>query len=279
MSVAFERTCRIRLHPCAILAIGLGMGCAPGPAPTSHAQLAFLPGLPALPASASAKKQDARRSANAIETPPDPEATPAFRYANLDRDACEAELTRRAIPFTRVDEARGVLAPVRLTGPVAGIAYHTGLPADQRLTSPNEVFDCRLVLALSDFSAILSAHDVVEVIHMSGWRPPPSKSWPAGKLGTRHDGALALDAGTFVLKDGTKLEVLKDFHGRIGARTCGPGTGPWPATPQAKELRSIACEAAEAHLFQVELTPDYNWPHRNHFHLEVTPGVKWFLVH
>jgi hypothetical protein len=263
------------------MALGLALGCTPAPAPTSHAQLAFLPGLPALPAPAQPQpqKRGARKNAKAIETPADPEATPAFRYANLDRDACEAELARRAIPFVRVDEARGVLAPVRLTGPVAGIAYHTGLPPDQRLTSPNEVFDCRLILALSDFSAILAAHDVVEVIHMSGWRPPPSKSWPAGKLGTRHDGALALDAGTFVHKDGTKLDVLKDFHGRIGARTCGPGTGPWPATPQAKELRSIACEAAEAHLFQVELTPDYNWPHRNHFHLEVTPGVKWFLVH
>ena len=36
---------------------------------------------------------------------------------------------------------------------------------------------------------------------------------------------------------------------------------------------------ADAHIFNVELTPDYNWPHRNHFHLEVTPKVKWFLVH
>ncbi len=27
------------------------------------------------------------------------------------------------------------------------------------------------------------------------------------------------------------------------------------------------------------LTPDYNYPHRNHFHLEVTAGVKWFVVH
>ena len=32
-------------------------------------------------------------------------------------------------------------------------------------------------------------------------------------------------------------------------------------------------------LFNVALTPDYNWAHRNHFHLEVTPRVKWFLVH
>src|SRR5262245_22842956 len=40
----------------------------------------------------------------------------ASRYAALDRAACESELARRSISFDRVVEARGVLAPVRLTG-------------------------------------------------------------------------------------------------------------------------------------------------------------------
>ena len=211
--------------------------------------------------------------------PPNPQDTPAVRYAQLDWAACEAELARRAIPFTREKDSRGVLAPVRLAGPVGGIEIHSPLPEKQRATSPNEVFDCRLVLALDDLAAILRAHDVVGVVHLSGWRPPSAKHWPSGKLGTRHDGALAIDAGWFVKRDGTKLDVEKDFHGRIGAKTCGPGTGPSPATPEAMELRAIVCEAAAARIFNVELTPDYNWPHRNHFHLEVTPKVKWFLVH
>ena len=29
----------------------------------------------------------------------------------------------------------------------------------------------------------------------------------------------------------------------------------------------------------VELTPDFNWAHRNHLHLEVTAGARWFMVH
>jgi hypothetical protein len=246
------------------------VACAHGEA-TPHAELAFVH-VPDV-----ALVHSMARDPN-VE-PVDAATTPAFRYAQLDRVACERELTRRAIPFTPVPEARGVLAPVRLAGPVGGVTYRSALSAKQRETSPNEVFDCRLVLALDDFSAILRAHDVEEVIHMSAWRPPRAKSWPAEKLGTRHDGALAIDAGWFVKKGGEKLDVERDFHGRIGARTCGPGTGPSPATPEALELRSIVCEAAEAHLFQVALTPDYNWPHRNHFHLEVTPKVKWFLVH
>jgi len=203
---------------------------------------------------------------------------PALRYGRLDRVACEAELVRRAIPFTPVDEARGVLAPVRLRGALHGVTFRTALPESQRATSPWEIVDCRLALALDDFAAQLAAHDITQVIHYSIYRPPVA-SWPGSKLASRHPGALAIDAGTFVKKDGTKLEVERDFHGHIGAHTCGPGTGPHPATPEALELRRIVCDAADARLFNVALTPDYNWPHRNHFHLEVTAGASWFVVH
>jgi len=203
---------------------------------------------------------------------------PALRYGRLDRATCEAELERRAIPFARVDEARGVLAPVRLRGTLHGVTFRTGLPALQRASSPWEIVDCRLALALDDFAAQLATHDIAQVIHFSIYRPPGAR-WPQGKLASRHPGALAIDAGTFVKKDGTRLDVQRDFHGRIGTPTCTPGAGPRPATPEAIELRRVLCDAAGARLFNVALTPDYNWPHRNHFHLEVTAGVGWFVVH
>ena len=202
---------------------------------------------------------------------------PAERYARFDRDECEAELGRRGVPFTRVEEARGVLAPVRLEGPLHGVTYRTGLAESRRETSPWEIVDCRLALALDDFAVQLAAHDVVEVVHYSIYRPPSSR-WPAAKIASRHPGALAIDAASFVKRGGRTLSVERDFHGRIGAATCGSG-GPNPATLEAIELRRIVCDAAEARLFNVALTPDYNWAHRNHFHLEVTAGVDWFMVH
>ncbi|HEY8039624.1 MAG TPA: hypothetical protein VIF15_07510, partial [Polyangiaceae bacterium] len=177
---------------------------------------------------------------------PDAEHSPAFRYARLDRGTCQAELLRRHVPFARVDEARGVLAPVRLTGPLHGVTFRTGLPAASRTTSPWEIVDCRLALALDDFAVQLAAHDIEQVIHFSIYRPP-SRRWPDGKLASRHPGGLAIDAGAFVKKDGTTLQVERDFHGRIGATTCGPGAGPSPATPEAVELRGIVCDAADAH--------------------------------
>jgi hypothetical protein len=207
----------------------------------------------------------------------DPGVTPAYRYGQLDAAACLAELQARGVPFVRVEEARGVLAPLRLTGPIRGVTFRSVLPAAQRPRTPFEIVDCRLALSLSDFAEILARHGVTEVVHLSMYRPPPSK-WPAGKIGRRHDGALAIDAGRFVRADGSTLDVEKDFHGRIGAPTCAPESSPWPGDAAAVELRQIVCEAADAHLFNVELTPDYNWQHRNHFHLEVTAHVKWFLV-
>lgn len=200
-----------------------------------------------------------------------PSRPPASRYAALDQPHCEAELKKRKIPFRRVETARGVVAPVRLEGPLSGVTFRSNLSASQRKTAVIEIYDCRLVLALDDFAKILAKHDVNEVIHLSVYRPVSKKATLKNGVGRRHGGALAIDAAIFKTSDGKSLNVLKDFHGAIGAKTCPP-----PAS--ASELRKIACEASDARLFNVLLTPDYNWAHRNHFHLEVTSGARWFFV-
>jgi hypothetical protein len=205
---------------------------------------------------------------------PAPAPWPADRYSRLDQAACEAELGARGVAFRRADEALGVAEPVRLDGPLHGVTYRSELPASQRATSVYEIVDCRLALALDDFARQLAAHDVAEVVHFSIYRPPPAHAWRA----SAHARGLAIDAAFFVKRDGTKLVVERDFHGRIGARTCGGSAGPRPATPEALELRRIVCDAVDARLFNIALTPDFNWKHRNHFHLEVAQ-TRWTYVH
>lgn len=202
---------------------------------------------------------------------------PSARYAAMDRPACEAELVHRRIPFDRVDEARGVVAPVRLTGPLWGVSFHSNLPAKQRKTSVYEIYDCRLVLALDDFARILSRHDIVDVTHLSVYRPPPQKT-PLKGPGRRHSGALAIDAALFKTRDGRTISVLKDFNGRIGGKTCTSTGTPSTLSANASTLRQLVCEAADAQLFNVLLTPHFNWAHRNHFHLEVTAAARWTFV-
>lgn len=214
---------------------------------------------------------------------PPPAKGAAVRYAALDRRTCERELTRRRIAFDRVDEARGVLAPVRVKGPIGGVDIHSMLPEKQRKTSPYEIYDCRLVLALDDFARVLRRHDIVEVVHYSVYRPPP-RSLAPGKPGKRHGAAMAIDMASFKTSDGKTLSVLSDFNGRVGGKTCSEAplglvarASGHLAAP-AVTLRELVCEAANAQLFNVLLTPHYNWAHKNHFHLEVTPHVKWMVV-
>lgn len=239
----------------------------------THAKTTAKPSQTALRDSQPAQE---RTDPSRLAMPKDVTALPAYHYGQLSRAQCEAELGKRKIQFRR-EAAAGVLAPVRLEGELHGIRFRGDLAEKERATSPYEIVDCRLVLALDDFADLLARHDIVEVRHYSMYRP--DKTLAAGVMGTRHSGALAFDAGRFIDKDGKELVVDRDFHGAIDAKTCGDGAMPDPVTPEALALRAILCDAVDAHLFNVVLTPNYNQPHHNHFHLEVTPGVKWFLVH
>ena len=61
---------------------------------------------------------------------------------------------------------------------------------------------------------------------------------------------------------------------------CGGELLPRPRRPTAKTtaLRAIVCEVAAQYLFNVILTPNFNRPHRNHVHLDLTAGKRWFIV-
>jgi hypothetical protein len=204
----------------------------------------------------------------------------AEAYAVLGVEACLAELSQRHIAFTREEPKRGVKIPVRLTGKVGGVLYRSDYPDSERPSVPWEVFDCRLVLSLDDFSTILREHSVSEVRIFSAWRPPaPSKAWPMAEWGRRHQGALAVDVRELRKDTGEVLNVLKDFHGQLGSAQCAPAAPPPTLDcPEARELHALVCEASEAHVFNSILTPNYNPEHRNHFHLELTPDVDWFML-
>ena len=196
---------------------------------------------------------------------------PNERYAAMDTATCEAELGRRKVPFVVADPTQGVLAPVRLRGALTGgVTIHSLLPASQRDKAAMEIFDCRLVLALDDFSQALSKRGVVEMIHLSAYRSRANNGCTPKYDGKQHCGALAVDIAEFRRKDGSSLNVQRDFHGKIGQPTC-------PSRPN--ELWSIVCDAADKATFNVMLTPNYNAQHFNHVHVEVTPDAGWMLVH
>jgi hypothetical protein len=105
-------------------------------------------------------------------------------------------------------------------------------------------------------------------LHQTTWAPP----------GTRHPAGLAIDVGLLHKKDGRWLSVARQFQGHIGDKTCGDGAHV-PESPDARELRALVCEASDLGVFTYVLTPDYNAAHVDHFHMEIKPGVRWFLYH
>jgi hypothetical protein len=236
----------------------------------------FISGLLLVAAGAWATTYKSGRNRAAF--PGDAMSTTAYRLAQLDRSTCLSELTRRDIPYQIVAEAPGVRAPVRLKGDLRGIRFLTGATEAERDRLPWEVLDCRLVLALYEWTQVLAAHDVKEVVFSSGWRPSKALS-SGGAEGKRHSGALALDAHSFRLRSGGELVVERDFHGRIDAPVCGPDAlPPNPNSPEARQLRSIVCSSAELRVFQSILTPNYDAHHANHFHVEVVANVRWFIL-
>jgi hypothetical protein len=233
----------------------------------------------ALSASGSpSRKKKTKHRERQPEFPTDASASRACSTAALSPQGCLDELVRRGVRFRKADPAPGVRTPVRLLGPLGGVTYRTDYRDAERPTVPFEVFDCRLVVALSDVSPILQEHEIEEVRLFSAWRPPPKGLTP-GKLQNGHPGGLAADLRLFKKSSGADLDVEADFHGRIGAEPCGhAAVPPWPSTEGARELRTILCSIAEARLVHVLLSPNFDARHRNHFHVEVRPGVRWFIV-
>ena len=203
---------------------------------------------------------------------------PNIHYASLDRATCEAELTRRGAQFVVAEAVAGVMAPVRLRGPLHGVSIHSDRAPKDRERSVYDVFDCRLALALDDFSQLLAQRDVTELIFFAAYRPKSEHGCTARYWGLQHCAALAVDVRELRHRDGTTLNVERDFHGHIGVGTCANGTGPSPKAPVADELWSFVCEAANRALFHVMLTPNYNAEHKNHFHLEITPEANWMMI-
>lgn len=185
---------------------------------------------------------------------------------------CAELLVAHEVSFEALDpeDAPGVEAPIRLLGPVGGVS----LGSTSR-TWNNEVYDCRLVLALLAWSRELAEAGVVRIDHASSYRPGARVSESGAPSG--HAAGFAIDIMRLRRADGSVLDVLELWSSaERGVDPCGEGS---EDSGDLAALRSLVCSAADSELFQVVLTPHFNDVHRNHVHLEVRPDVEWSYVH
>lgn len=185
------------------------------------------------------------------------------RKAGDEGARCYRALRRGNVKFARLarSKARGVKYPVRLKGRVGGIAIRGG----GKPNAPTNYLDCRLVRKLRAWAPILRRNGVVAIDHYSVYRKN------AVVAGTRkvssHASAMAIDVARFHLKNGTEVDVLKDWKDKR------KGADPCKARPResrkAKLMRRVVCRAARKNIFHVVITPHYNKAHHNHLHLEI----------
>lgn len=204
--------------------------------------------------------------------PSEPEDRAAFRYAAMTKEDCFVELDARGVPWTHGEERGLVEAPVVLAGALRGVRLeHQYEPERGQQDEP--LMDCRLLVAVDDFAQVAEELGFSVIRYNSIYR-----RCCARRAGRRHPSALALDVTELVRNDGSVLNVRRDFHGNgIGSYTCGDRAMP-VAEPEGRALHELICALDERGSFNLMLTPNYDYRHRDHFHFEVRREIEWYLT-
>jgi hypothetical protein len=249
--------------------------CHPGVRARAHVRgPRSAPGLAAgLVAAAFALAPAAHAGSRFAFVPAAVETTRAYEYASMSAELCLMELDERGIEFEEVEGFRKIATPVRLLGPLHGVAFKQSYFPPPEGDTPGTVLDCPLALALDDLASVAAGLDVVEVRFLSMYRPGPAHH------GSRHPSGRAIDIASVLLADGAEYSVAQHFFGRTGHETCGAGANePRIDHPGAWLWRDLVCEVDGLRAFNLMLTPNHDWGHRDHLHLEVRSGVRWFLT-
>lgn len=185
---------------------------------------------------------------------------PAHQNANASSEHCRKEVTKRALSVTRVKSAaKGIADTYRLSGSMNGV----------KLLAPegkHGLLDCRLVLAIDDFTKVLAEFSVTQIRIDNFYRA--GAKLPGQKKASQHAAGLAIDMTTMTLADGRTL-TMSDWGAVIGDKPCGPDAVMNAPTEASVELRNLVCEVGRRKIFHTVLSPSFNQAHQSHFHLDI----------
>lgn len=178
---------------------------------------------------------------------------------------CHARLRRLGISYSNGPRLRGVADPVSIGLPINGIDYYAvGEPRPQKTL----FMDCTLALALHRLAETLRPHEITSVQHFGIYEYRCIGGTSPCVL-SQHAHATAIDLHEFRTSDGKTYNVESDW-------IIDPDEEPTCSAPTLgfsdMLLHELACEWHQTELFNTILTPNYNADHRNHFHVDLTPG-------
>jgi hypothetical protein len=131
-------------------------------------------------------------------------------------------------------------------------------------------------LLLSELGPTLTALSVKEVYVDNFYRP--RAHLPGKKALSQHAFGLAIDIAGFGMKNGTHLNVERDFHGTLGAPVCGPEADMTEVNRESILLRNIVCELTRIGAFNYFLTPNHDAAHHNHLHGDIKLKARDHVV-
>ncbi|MCB9632229.1 MAG: extensin family protein [Sandaracinus sp.] len=180
---------------------------------------------------------------------------------------CHAMLDALGIDWAPASATRGIADPVRVQPLIGGVRYRYVSNAEPTAMT----MDCELAPRLHHLSRIVQRYGVDEVIHIGiynyrciGGAIPTAA--PARRACTPKRAPLDI-WGLGLAADDTEYVLERDWIITDGD-TC-PGT---PSGEADRVLHEVGCAMWSERAFQIVLTPNYNAAHRNHFHVDMTPG-------
>jgi hypothetical protein len=197
-------------------------------------------------------------------------------YANLDpaddlivgppdeRPDCDAELARAGVRYRAASlpvhtEHRG-----KLVCGAPQVVTYLGGPGDI-VYEPTPLLTCGMALALASFEHIVQEEAarayrsrVVRIEQLGTYSCREIAAYPGWV--SEHSYANAIDLSRFILKNGTTIDVQRDFD---------EGDAP-PGRPAGAFLRAVSQRGNDEDVFSHVLTPFFNAAHRNHFHLDLS---------
>jgi hypothetical protein len=215
----------------------------------AYIRSACVPGAPACYQDASDACVDYRGAANPLAHP-----------SNCPNDLCD------------------VVNAMTVRSPVNGIVWRN---------SAGDVapmfMSCRLSLALHALGDILRDLNVEEARHLGTYNCREIAGTNCSL--SMHGLGLAIDIGSFKLRDGTVISVVNDWEPQnsipIEPLRTNPCRFDYAATTMKGQwLYELSYRMCDARIWSIILTPNYNSAHDNHFHVDLTAGYsRTFLGH
>lgn len=176
---------------------------------------------------------------------------------------CRSKLTALGLSWSSGGTNKGIADSIRVASPIRGVAFRY---VASSTTSPI-LGNCEFFVKLAAAADKMKAWGVAEFTHIGTYNYRTIAG--SSKL-SQHALGMAIDIAGFRTTGGVYYSIANNNHfvKNTSSGTCSQAR----TTAGDKLFKGWACDVKAADIFNIILTPNYNTAHRDHFHIDLTPG-------